>query len=228
MKNVEHDPLCEGFDRYVEAARAAGMDVNEWIDTVLGWGSPRPILQEMVLPHLHREAIVCEIGPGTGRHARHLLEWIPGGELHLFDHSQWVRTFLRDYFVGAANVLVHECDGKTLEMEASSVDLVFSNGTFIELKLGSIFLYARECARVVKPGGLVVFDYIDIEAEDAWNHLETHAATFGDCFTYHAGRTLDRLFRRCGFELVERRRFGHTFVAYRVLPAASSSLETFG
>ena len=70
--------------------------------------------------------------------------------------------FLEAYFRERPQVHVHLGDGQSLPLTRSEwVDLVFVAGTVVALKLGTIQLYALEFARVLKPGGVVVFDYID-------------------------------------------------------------------
>src|SRR5438132_4671378 len=144
----------EGFAGYLEAADQAGMDVNDFEEQRLGWRLPLPTLQELVFPLLHEDARVCEIGPGTGRWSRHIAERIPRGELHLVDPSPWMVRFLSEYFAENANVRSHLNDGQSLPFEQSEwLDLIFSANTFVELKLGVIWLYARDFARTLNTGG---------------------------------------------------------------------------
>ena len=104
--------------------------------------------------------MVCEIGPGTGRFSRFIVPRIPQGQLHLVDHSPWMVRFLQTYFGRQPAVRVHLGDGHSLPFAHGGwIDLVFVAGTIVALKLGTIHLYAREFARVLKPGGVVVFDY---------------------------------------------------------------------
>jgi SAM-dependent methyltransferase len=215
---LNRDARCEGFDGYLAAARKAGADVNDWIETVLRWEPALPVLNEVVFPYLESNARVCEIGPGTGRHARHIVPRIPHGTLHLFDHSSWIQDFLKKYFSANRNVIVHKSEGLELDMPDVSVDVVFSNGTFIEMKLGAIFLHSREFARVVKKNGYVIFDYIDIATSEGWRYLESQSAKYGNCYTYHAGNTIDSLFANAGFTLAKRHQHGKsTYVVFRKL-----------
>ena len=78
------------------------------------------------------------------------------------------------------------------------VDLVFVAGTIVALKLGTIHLYAREFARVLTPGGMVVFDYIDPTTAEGWAHLQTEGIRLADVYTYHAPEIIDRVFANAG------------------------------
>ena len=207
---------CEGFDTYLEAANKAGEDVNDWIETVLQWKPALPVLKEVVFPYLENNSTLCEIGSGTGRQTRHIIPEIPHGTLHLFDHSLWIQKFLKGYFSKYRNVHVHNCDGLALDMPDHSTDLVFSNGTFIEMKLGTIFLFSNQFARIVKHNGFVIFDYIDISTREGWQYLESQSAQFSNCYTYHSGSTIDKIFSNAGFELIKRYQYGKsTYVVYR-------------
>jgi ubiquinone/menaquinone biosynthesis C-methylase UbiE len=198
----------EGFPGYVETAGQLGMDVNDYEETRLGWYPARALLEATTFQHLRADSVVCEIGPGTGRFSRLIAPRIPSGELHLVDHSPWMIRFLESYFRAEPRVRVHLGDGHSLPFSQSGwMDLVFVAGTIVALKLGTIHLYAREFARVLKPGGVVVFDYIDPTTAEGWAHLETEGHRLADVYTYHAPEIIDRVFAQAGFHSFERQQF---------------------
>ncbi len=207
----------EGFAGYLEAARLAGMDVNDYEEKCLAWRLPRPTLDEIVYPYLYPEAKVCEIGPGTGRWSRHILEQIPAGELHLVDPSPWMVRFLSGYFTRAANVTAHLNDGQSLPFDREHwLDMIFSANTFVELKLGSIYLYVREFARCLKPGGYAVVDYVDPTTSEGWQHLMTQGVEMAPVYTFHHAETIDRVFAEAGLTIERRYQIGKsTFVVAR-------------
>ena len=202
------DVKAEGFPSYVKEATKAGMDVNDWIEQNLGWGDVLPILERTVFPYLRENSTVCELGVGTGRSARHIVARLTKGELYLVDHSPWIVDFLRGYFRSNPRVHILLNDSRSLPLECSQVDLIFSQGTFIELKLGLFYLYSLEFFRVLKPGGYCVLDYIDITTEGGWEYLKAQSRQYGGCFTYHAPETVDRVFSSVGFEIVKRYQMG--------------------
>lgn len=215
FKKKTGDSFCEGFDNYYEYAKKLGLDVNDYIENELHWPFALPILEKVVFPFLKENSTVCEIGPGTGRHARHIASYINEGSLHLFDHSSWLQQFLKNYFKDKNNVFVHDSNGQKIDMEDNSVDLIFSNGTFIELKLGAIFLMAKEFARISKPGGIVVFDYIDISRPEVWEELES-LSKLPNCYTYHCHKTIDKLFLNENFiKIKEYTKSKSTYVTYQ-------------
>ena len=210
------DPLCEGFDKYLVEATKAGMDVNDWIEEQLGWEPALPTLRKVVFPYLDQTSCVCEIGAGTGRHARHIIPLLGRGKLHLFDHSSWIRGHLKNYFSEKENVYVGECDSASIGLATDSVDLCFSNGAFIEFKLGTILLFAEEFWRVLKFNGYAVFDYIDISTEEGWQYLKSQSAVHHRTFTYHCGHTIDKVFASVGFSFLERYQEGKsTYVVFQ-------------
>lgn len=204
----------EGFVGYLQAASAAGMDVNDYEEQRLGWRLPRPTLDAIVFPYLTETSRVCELGPGTGRWSRHVLTQVPRGELHLVDPSPWMVRFLRGYFASAPNVHAHVNDGQSLPFADSGwLDVVFSANTLVELKLGVIYLYARDAARVLKPGGYVIVDYIDPTTDEGWSHLVTQGPEMAGVYTFHAPEVIDRVFSDAGLSVQRRYQVGKsTFV----------------
>jgi ubiquinone/menaquinone biosynthesis C-methylase UbiE len=199
------DDKSEGFEGYVAQARQAGMDVNDFEDQALHWVPALPVLERIVFPNLQPDWQVIEVGPGTGRYSRHLAARLRSGELHLVDHSPWLVGFLGDYFKTCTNVQVILNDGFVLPFTNDSwADLVFSAGTLVALKLGAIQLYAQEFARVLKPGGRVIFDYIDPETSEGWTHLTSQTPYLRSVYTYHCASAIDKVFRSAGFRIGER------------------------
>jgi SAM-dependent methyltransferase len=207
----------EGFAGYLEAACQAGMDVNDYEEQRLGWRLPLPTLSELVFPLLREDSRVCEIGPGTGRWSRHIVLRIPRGELHLVDPSPWMVRFLDGYFAKAPNVFAHANDGQTMPFDrAAWLDLIFSANTFVELKLGTIWLYARDFARTLKPGGHAIIDYIDPTTPEGWQHLTTQPADMAPVYTFHAPQVIDDVFAAAGLCVDRRYQVGKsTFVVAR-------------
>ena len=212
----EVDPLCENFNNYLSEATKEGMDVNDWIEKKLGWEPALPLLEKVVFPYLEQDSCVCEVGSGTGRHARHIQPLLKSGEMFLFDHSSWIRSHLKNYFSDCKNIFVYEADGSSIKLPSDSVDLCFSNGTFIEFKLGTVLLYAKEFSRILKKNGYAIFDYIDVSTENGWQHLNSEFPVHHKTYTYHCGHIIDRIFNSVGFSSVERYQDGKsTYVVFQ-------------
>jgi ubiquinone/menaquinone biosynthesis C-methylase UbiE len=192
----------------------------------LGWYPAETLLKATLFPYLKPESIVCEVGPGTGRFSRYIVPRVPRGQLHLVDHSPWMVRFLSGYFRNQSNVFVHLGDGQSLPLDTDGwMDVVFVAGTIIALKLGTVLRYAVEFARVLKPGGLVVFDYLDPTTDDGWSHLHSEGRRLSDVYTYHAPDVIDRVFAEAGFGSFERQQLSRStyFTARRVSRAVPST-----
>lgn len=194
----------EGFPGYLDAASARGMDVNDYEEQVLRWYPAQAILEQTLFRHVRSSSIVCEVGPGTGRFSRLVANRLDSGALHLVDHSPWMVRFLTRYFRDQPQVHVHLGDGHSVPLASAAVDVVFVAGTIIALKLGTIDLYARDFARVLRPGGRVIFDYLDPTTPAGWEHLRTEGHRLADVYAYHAPDVIDRIFSDAGFEQFER------------------------
>ncbi len=208
----------DGYPAYVRAAKEAGFDVNDWIEKELGWIPARPVLEDLVFPLLRPDSTVCEVGIGTGRWARQIATHIPNGRLALVDRSSWVVEFCRGYFSNTPQVDVHLCDGASLPFRESSwADLVFSQGMIITLKLGHIMLYLHEFARVLKPGGSAVLDFIDPETPEGWAFLEREYRVSHDVFAFHTQSSIAKCLSAAGFEVSHFRNVGKsTYVVARI------------
>jgi ubiquinone/menaquinone biosynthesis C-methylase UbiE len=181
------------------------MDVNDYEEQRLGWAPALPTLERVVIPHLRDDSIVVDVGPGTGRQARHLVPHLARGALHLVDHSPWIVGFLSDYFRACPQVRAHLNNGYDLpDIASGSVDVVFCGGTIIALKLGVIDLYAREFQRVLKDGGCAVFDYIDPATSEGWEHLRAQTPYMRTVYAYHAASSIERVFVEAGFAIGDR------------------------
>lgn len=207
------DAKDEGFSGYLAEADRLGMDLNDYLEKKAGWGDCLHLLEPSTFPYFSPEAVILELGPGSGRWSRHLAARLTSGVLHLVDNSPWKVDFLREYFGPDGRVQVHLNDGFALtEFADESVDLVCSYGTFIYFQLGQIYRYAQEFLRVLRPGGHVVLDFIDIDTDTGWQWLLEHSDEHrADCFTYHTAEVIEHLFQFVGFDIVVSRDYLEDF-----------------
>ena len=106
---------------------------------------------------------MLEIGPGTGYYTLPVAERLEGGRLEVFDVQPEFLDLVRDRAEkrGLANVVGWEGDARELLFEADRFD-----GAFLVTVLGEIpdqDAALRELARVVKPGGRVVFGEVALD-----------------------------------------------------------------
>lgn len=214
---------AEGFPSYLTESARLKMDVNDYIEQQKKWLPALPILSEIVFPLVDslENPVVMELGVGTGRWSRHLINKINErgryGQLYLVDHSQWIVDFLKGYFKQYPNMKPFKCNGVDLPFNDHPLfDLIFSQGTFIELKLGQVYLYIKEFSRLIKPGGLCVLDFIDPSSEGGWDYLKAQSSKYANCYTYHTFDTMDKVFKSAGFKFVNKYIIGKsTYVVYK-------------
>ena len=211
---------AEGYPDWLKKAQEAGMDVNDYINSKMS--TPKLTLEKFVLPCFKEitNPVFCEIGIGTGRWSRDIateLKKNKDWKLYLIDHSPWIINFLENYFEKEKNIIPVLNDGLTLPIEESeSVDIIFSNGTFIEFDLQTICSYSHEFKRVLKKNRHVIFNYIDIDSSVGYEHMKKQAGIINSCFTYHSASTIDRIFSEDGFDLILREVLGNsTYVIFR-------------
>lgn len=206
LRNWDHG--LAGYAEYVREATAADLDVNDWIEAFLGWGNCRLLCRHILRPYLTETARVCELGPGLGRWARHVAPRVSKGEYHLVESDPWLVTFLRRYFEDQPHVRLWPLEGVTLPCpNAGSFDLAFALDVFFGYQLGRADLFIREFARILRPGGTCVIQYVDATEPRVWDFLRNYGnnpPVYADSFTYHPPELLDRVFRAAGFE-IERR-----------------------
>ncbi len=107
--------------------------------------------------------LLLEVGPGTGVQTLPVAERLgPGGTLHAFDVQQEMLDSLmrRATERGITNVEPRHGDGERLPYEDQSVD-----GAYLVTVLGEVpdqHALLSELARVLKPGGRVVFGEIPL------------------------------------------------------------------
>lgn len=213
--------LAENFPRYLKEAEANGEDVNDYINRNVG--NPKQLIERIVTPYIGSGRscdCIIEIGPGTGRFSRELANFLSDGKdssLYLFDHSNWLITFLTRYFESNQKIKPVQNDGLHLPLlESNSADLVFANGVFIELNLARIYTYCKDSYKVLKPGGYFIFNYLDLDFQEAWDHMKKSSENPVFSFTYFTGLIIDRLFLEEGFEFEKRSLIGQSaYVVYR-------------
>jgi SAM-dependent methyltransferase len=125
----------------------------EWAGDLLDEG-----LKDHYLPLLSPEAVIVELGPGSGRLSRHLIGRCQ--ELIVLDISKYVCKWMRGYLEGKGRFQVHRINGPFLPMLGdATVDAVVSNGVFEHLDLDETYWFLSEFARVLRPGGGCSFNF---------------------------------------------------------------------
>jgi SAM-dependent methyltransferase len=151
----------------VKAAQAKGMSIRDYVEDMWGiQGSTQRIFDEMNSAGCFTNCqSVCEIGPGTGRYLELIQKRCPGVRYTIYETDKgWEKWLVQTYGVHAPPV-----DGVSLRPQPDqSADLINAHGVFVYLKPHHSFAYFKEMLRVIKPGGFLVFDILDIARLSKW------------------------------------------------------------
>jgi SAM-dependent methyltransferase/CDP-glycerol glycerophosphotransferase (TagB/SpsB family) len=166
----------------VAAARAKGMSVCDYRESLED--DPRKrgrrgrIIRRLADAGIFQGvSAACEIGAGTGMYLEKVIELARPKSYEVYEiNPGWVQFLESEYGSRQGTKLVcHPADGATLRFTpANSIDLVQAHGVFVYVPLMQSLRYLKECARVCRPGGHVVFDcYLDttfssLTVAEAW------------------------------------------------------------
>jgi ubiquinone/menaquinone biosynthesis C-methylase UbiE len=119
--------------------------------------------------------IVLEIGCGVGRVGEHLApicqRWIG------CDVSPHMLRFAGERLRGFSNVELKEISGHRLDhIAGASCDVVYCTVVFMHLESWDRYAYVLEAARVLRPGGRVYIDNVNLCSEGGWKCFEAHRA----------------------------------------------------
>ena len=118
--------------------------------------------------------VVLEIGCGVGRVGKHLAprcrRWIG------CDVSPNMLKFAAERLRDFSNVEFIELAGNDLRPLAdSSIDVVYSTVVFMHLESWDRYAYVKEARRVLRPGGKLYVDNLNLCSDAGWASFEIHS-----------------------------------------------------
>ena len=153
--------------------------------------------------------VVLEIGCGIGRVGKHLAgrcsRWIGA------DVSPNMLKFAAERLRDFANVEFVELSGNDLHPVAdNSIDLVYSTVVFMHLESWDRYGYVEEAFRVLRPGGKLYVDNVNLCSDAGWAVFETHRkfslSERPDHITVcSTPEELQEYLKRAGFDQIETR-----------------------
>ena len=169
------------------------------------------ILQQTV--GIRPDDLILEIGCGVGRVGEHVAplchQWIG------CDVSANMLRFAAERLRDMPNVELRETSGYHLQGVAdASCDVVYCMVVFMHLETWDRYNYVLEAARVLRPGGRLYVDNVNLCSEEGWAVFEVHRRFPPDARPPHITECstppeLETYLKRGGFSEVQVRAWGH-------------------
>jgi ubiquinone/menaquinone biosynthesis C-methylase UbiE len=173
-------------------------------------GSAGPMRRAALAPVAHfmagrdqRQVTLLDVACGTGRFLRQVRLTYPAMQLKGLDLSQPYLDEARRQLKGLRGAELIEAAAESIPLASESVDIVTSTFLFHELPPEVRRAVAAEMARVLKPGGMLVFlDSLQMGDRPGWDGLiEAFPERFHEPYYRHyAIDDLDALFTAAGLE----------------------------
>jgi ubiquinone/menaquinone biosynthesis C-methylase UbiE len=112
----------------------------------------KTLIANYIEPYFAQNGVFVEIGPGGGKWTEILQPM--ARKLYLVDVAETPLRLCRDRFRAAANLEYQLTDGRTLPIEASSVDAIWSYDCFVHINPLDVRKYFEEFSRVLVRGGV--------------------------------------------------------------------------
>ena len=151
--------------------------------------------------------VVLEIGCGIGRVGKHLAgrcrHWIGA------DVSPNMLKFAAERLRDFSNVEFIELSGNNLcPISDNSIDVVYCTVVFMHLESWDRYGYVEEAFRVLRPGGKLYVDNVNLCCDGGWSVFETHRRFSPSERPDHitvcsTPQELQEYLKRAGFEQIE-------------------------
>lgn len=134
------------------------------------------VLELETLKHfgLRDDAYVIDIGCGSGRLAKPLSAYLRGAYLGIDVVPELVRYAQR--IVARPDWRFEVAAGLRIPEQDARADLVCFFSVFTHLLHEQTYVYLEEARRVLKPGGKIVFSFLDFTVAGHWRIFETNIA----------------------------------------------------
>jgi ubiquinone/menaquinone biosynthesis C-methylase UbiE len=179
------------------------------------------ILQDCV--GIGPDDVVLEIGAGVGRVGAFLAplcrEWIGS------DVSENMIKHMKRRLSRFTNVRIMETNGFDLRSVGNqSIDVVYCTVVFMHLEQWDRYNYISEGFRVLRPGGRMLVDNVNLTSDEGWKFFEMVRALPPAERPPHISVTstpkeLETYFRRAGFSGIKQKERSLWIITYGIKPA---------
>lgn len=137
------------------------------------------VIEREILIHygLPPEGFVIDVGCGSGRLSKPLSAYLTGPYLGI-DVVPELVAHARD-LAGRPDWTFAVAAGLEIPAAADAADMVCFFSVFTHLLHEQSYVYLREAKRVLKPGGLAVFSFLEFVQPSHWNIFESTIANRG-------------------------------------------------
>lgn len=190
------------FLNWIAEAKAKGIDPNDVGDVAWANDPLRDALERFYLPHVKKNSVVLELGPGTGRMTRHLIGRC--AKIIAVDYSQVVCNHMRDYLRGKCDFhVLHIKQPTVYSLANESVDACLANGVFEHLDPEETMWFFEDFFRVLRPNGAVVVNFNNLMSEEGMAWLREYRGEPGQrcIFRFYHPEMMAALGVNCGFRL---------------------------
>jgi SAM-dependent methyltransferase len=166
--------------------------------------------------------IILEIGAGVGRVGAFLAplcrEWIG------IDVSENMIKHMKRRLAGFTNVRIMETNGFDLRVvDDESIDVVYCTVVFMHLEQWDRYNYISEGFRILKPGGRMLVDNVNLASDEGWNFFETVRSVPPGKRQPHISITstpqeLQTYFQRAGFSDIQQNESGLWIITHAIKP----------
>lgn len=126
---------------------------------------------------LKEDSYVIDVGCGSGRLAKPLSQYLTGRYLGIDIVSDLVNHARQ--IVGRPDWRFEIAKGLSIPEEDGEADMVCFFSVFTHLLHEQTYLYLQEAKRVLKPGGKIVFSFLDFIIPGHWHVFESNIGDLG-------------------------------------------------
>jgi ubiquinone/menaquinone biosynthesis C-methylase UbiE len=132
------------------------------------------VLELETLKHfgLKEDSFVIDVGCGSGRLAKQLSQYLTGKYLGIDVVPELLKHARR--IAGRSDWRFEVATGLSIPEEDAVADIVCFFSVFTHLLHEQTYVYLQEAKRVLKPGGKIVFSFLDFTIPGHWDVFESN------------------------------------------------------